>query len=40
MVALKASELMVGMVMAACAWGLIAPLTLQTENLIKCDSED
>lgn len=23
-----------------CAGGLIAPLTLQTENLIKCDTED
>lgn len=28
------------MAMAVCAWGVIAPLTLQTENLIKCDTED
>lgn len=26
--------------MALCAGGVIAPLTLQTENLIKCDTED
>lgn len=25
---------------AACAEGVIAPLTLQGENLIKCDTED
>lgn len=31
---------MVGTEMAGCAWGVIAPLTLQTENLIKCDTED
>lgn len=31
---------MVGMAMAECAGGVIAPLTLQTENLIKCDTED
>lgn len=37
---LKAFEAMVGMAMAACAGGVIAPLTLQTENLIKCDTED
>lgn len=38
---LKAFEAMVGMVTAAaCAGGVIAPLTLQTENLIKCDTED
>lgn len=37
---LKAAEMMVGKAMAACAGGLIAPLTLQTENLIKCDTED
>lgn len=37
---LKAVEAMVGMAMAACAGGVIAPLTLQTENLIKCDTED
>lgn len=37
---LKAVEAMVGMANAACAGGVIAPLTLQTENLIKCDTED
>ena len=34
------SEAAVGMATATCAGGVIAPLTLQTENLIKCDTED
>lgn len=29
-----------GMETVASAGGVIAPLTLQTENLIKCDTED
>lgn len=37
---LKAFEAVVGMAMAVCAGGVIAQLTLQTENLIKCDTED
>lgn len=37
---LKAFKEMVGMVMPVWAGGVIAPLTLQTENLIKCDTED
>lgn len=31
---------MVGMAVRACAGGVIAPLTLQTGNLIKCDTAD
>lgn len=37
---LKAFKEMVRTDMAGCALGVIAPLTLQTENLIKCDTED
>lgn len=37
---LKAFKATVGMAMAACAGGVTAPLTLQTENLIKCDTKD
>lgn len=37
---LKAAEATVGMAMVVCAGGVTAPLTLQTENLIKCDTED
>jgi len=36
---LKAFKEMLGKTMAGCAWGIIAPLTLQTENLVKCDTE-
>lgn len=37
---IKPSDAVAGMAMAVCAGGVIAPLTLQTENLIKCDTED